>query len=412
MSGHEFDEKSLERALRAPGSPAELSGEGEYLAMFRAEQSAGATVTPIGASRGTGRRAARRLGTSSTLAMVFAVATAGVAAAYSSNLPSPVQRAVHSVLAPLGVPAAEPRQPVADPEPPHSPEPTPAATSSPSLPSPSVLPPPARVSDRPTASSSASVDPSMEPSMESSTEPSVSESTDPTASESPSPSDSPSATPTDPATPTDTPASTPSPTDTATTTPAVVAPAAVSISSAGAGQKVAPGGTAIVSGRVTGADGSPVADVRVVLQAHGSAGWRRLAVTRSAADGSVAVASGPVTETTVVRLRAQRALSAPRQLVVQPTLTATATTGDTVATIAASSDGGRAGEQVLLRTWRNGRWVTDQRGRLDAAGGVRFDVPVPAGSRVYVVRLVASATHAVADARVTVTPPPTSVTMP
>src|SRR4051812_18099370 len=97
MTGDELDEQALERALTAPGSPGELADEETFLAMYRAAGSA----TTSGAGR-----TVRRVGTSATLAVVFAVAGTGVAAAYSSSLPDPVQRVAHTVLAPLGVPAA------------------------------------------------------------------------------------------------------------------------------------------------------------------------------------------------------------------------------------------------------------------------------------------------------------------
>src|SRR4051794_14709836 len=112
METDEFDEQALVRALQAHGTTTELADEERYLAMFR---DAGPTTAPVpggGIGGIAGRRTARRLGTGVTLAVVVAVATGGVAAAYSSNLPDPVQRAVASVLAPLGVPEPEDTQPV------------------------------------------------------------------------------------------------------------------------------------------------------------------------------------------------------------------------------------------------------------------------------------------------------------
>ena len=69
-----------------------------------------------GAPAGVGRTAVRRLGAGTSLAVVVALATGGVAAAYSSKLPDPVQRAVHSVLSPLGVPEAESQRHVVEAE--------------------------------------------------------------------------------------------------------------------------------------------------------------------------------------------------------------------------------------------------------------------------------------------------------
>ncbi len=90
MSGQEPDGQDLERALRAPGSPAELADQDRYLAMFRAARDAAGTTpaAPV-ATAGATRRTVRRLGTGSVAALVIAVGTAGVAAAYTASLPAP-----------------------------------------------------------------------------------------------------------------------------------------------------------------------------------------------------------------------------------------------------------------------------------------------------------------------------------
>jgi hypothetical protein len=99
-------------------------------------------------------------------------------------------------------------------------------------------------------------------------------------------------------------------------------------------------------------------------------------------------------------------LSAPRELVVQPTLATAATANGGAVTITATSNGGAAGDAVVLLTRRDGRWVVEQRARLDGAGAVLFQVPAPAGVRTYAVRLEANANHAAAESRVTVSPAP------
>ena len=157
MTYDEMDEHELERALSAPGTATELAEQDKYVAMFRAAQPVPAPTVVVPMAR----RTARRVGTTAILAAAVAVATGGVAAAYSSNLPAPVQRAVHSVLAPLGVPQAKPAKeappatPQADPTP-VAPSPTPAV---PPHPRPSHSHPP-RPSSTPSPST---VDPSASP---------------------------------------------------------------------------------------------------------------------------------------------------------------------------------------------------------------------------------------------------------
>jgi hypothetical protein len=388
MTNEEFDEEALKRALGAPGSPTELAGEQTYREMFRAARSPAVAM----ASPAPGRTAVRRLGTGATLAVVVALATGGVAAAYSSNLPAPVQRAVHSVLSPLGVPAAEPERPVVTAR--HSPEPEPE----PEVPAPSA-PPAVHPSHSP------SVRPSHKPSPLKTVEPSPS--TDPSASETPvlpseSPTDVPSSTgSTDPSS-SPQPSQTGTPSPSTPPTPPAPVPATVKISSAGAGSKVAPGGTAVVTGRVVAADGTPVPDVRVVLQQRGTSGWQRVASVRTAADGSVAVATGPVQSSTRVRLKTGKVRSTPWRLVVQPSVTATAQTVGTVATVTARVTGGQVGDRVVLVSTRGGQVAQEGAATLGADGVITFDVTAPALDRWYVVRLPATAGHGAARVRVLV----------
>lgn len=418
-NGDEHDEASLEDALRAPGSAEELAQEERYVAMFRAARSA----APATAAGGAARTAMRRLGAGGTLAVVFAVASAGVAAAYSRSLPDPVQRAFHSVLAPIGVPAAEPRPQPGPPEARTSAEPTPAEPS----------PAPATSSAAP---SGPAADPSVGPSR--SAEPSAPSTPDATPTTEPSAGERPTdtATPTDPAT-TEVPVSpapsaspsptvTPSPTgstapgvaptqpvpSTPTTTPAPVrTPASVRIVSAGADQRVAAGGTAVVAGEVRSVDDAPVADVAVALQARTDGAWHRVSTARSAEDGSVSLATGPLQQSTSLRLRAGGVTSPAWRLIVQPSLTATVQTRGAVTTLDASATGARAGDPVVLLVRRDGALVTQAHGVLDATGSARFDVATPARPTRYVVRLPATPAHAYAQVHVTVSPPATAPSM-
>jgi hypothetical protein len=380
MASEEFDEQALINALTAPGSPAELGDEERYREMFRAAQ-----ATPVAAAAPSvaGRRAVRRLGAGTSLAVVVALATGGVAAAYSSNLPDPVQRAVHSVLSPIGVPPAESQRRVEQARK----QPTPTPTPEPLPPAPTH--PIAEPSEKP----------SPKPSPSKSVEPTPT--TDPSLSESPSPSETPSdvpssSAPTDPTSPAS-PTGSPSP-----TTPVVPEPAAVNISSAGAGNKVAAGGTAVVTGKVTAADGAPVPDAQVYLQERTSSGWLRVASGRTAADGSIALVTRPVQTSVQVRLKVAKLASTARQLTVQPTVSATALTVDRVSTVTATVVGGQPGDQVYLQTTRNGQVVFEGQVTLGAGGGVRFDVTAPKLDRWYVVQLPATDAHAAAQVRVLV----------
>src|SRR6478752_36155 len=359
MTSEEFDEQALINALTAPGSPAELGDEQRYREMFRAAQA----TTPVAAAGPTlvGGRAVRRLGAGASLAVVVALATGGVAAAYSSNLPDPVQRAVHSVLSPIGVPPAESQRRVEQARKEPTPTPEPAPTPTPEPPTPAPTHPVVKPSEKPSATPSPSE--TVEPTP----------TTDPSLSESPTPSESPTDVPSSTA-PTD-PTSSPSPSDSPSpTTPVAPVPGAVTVSSAGAGSKVAPGGTAVVTGRVTAADGTPVPDVQVYLQERASSGWQRVATGRTAADGSVALVTRPVPSSIQVRLKTGRLASAARQLTVQPTVSASARTAGRFTTVTGTVVGGQVGDPVYLQTTRNGQVVFEGQVTLGADGGVRFDI--------------------------------------
>ncbi|GAA4725248.1 hypothetical protein GCM10023350_04660 [Nocardioides endophyticus] len=385
MTSEEFDEQALINALTAPGSPAELGEEERYREMFRAAQAT--PVAAVAAPSLVGHRAVRRLGAGTSLAVVVALATGGVAAAYSSNLPDPVQRAVHSVLSPIGVPPAESQRRVEQARK----QPTPTPSPEPAAPAPTH--PIAKPSEKPSAkpSATATATATVEPTP----------TTDPSLSESPTPSETPTDVPSSSA-PTD-PTSSPSPTGSPSpTTPVVPVPAAVNISSAGAGNKVAAGGTAVVTGKVTAADGASVPDVHVYLQERTSSGWLRVATGRTAADGSIALVTRPVQRSVQVRLKVAKLASAARQLTVQPTVTASALTVDQVSTVTATVVGGQAGDQVYLQTTRNGQVVFEGQVTLGAGGGVRFDVTAPKLDRWYVVQLPSTDAHAAAQVRVLV----------
>src|SRR5690349_886758 len=87
----------LVRALRAPGTAAELADQEQYVAAFRGAHRSNVRSLP--------RRAAGRLGAGGTAVVITVALSSGVAAAYTGHLPDPVQQIAHSV---IGAPAPEP----------------------------------------------------------------------------------------------------------------------------------------------------------------------------------------------------------------------------------------------------------------------------------------------------------------
>src|SRR4051812_4370191 len=96
-----FDEESLLRALRAPGSDSELRDEQRFRGMFRSAKSAPAPAPVHLAPRR--RRAVSRFGAGT--AFVVALAVGGsAAAAYTNHLPEPIQQFAHRALGPVAPP--------------------------------------------------------------------------------------------------------------------------------------------------------------------------------------------------------------------------------------------------------------------------------------------------------------------
>ena len=90
--------EELVRALRSPATPAELACEPRAVAAFRNAYREGGPATA---------RKRRRLTLTAALATgaVASLSITGVAAAYTGALPRPLQRAMHAVLGPVGIPA-------------------------------------------------------------------------------------------------------------------------------------------------------------------------------------------------------------------------------------------------------------------------------------------------------------------
>ncbi|MBL0748056.1 hypothetical protein [Nocardioides baculatus] len=353
MPGHDDDlspwnDDPLVRALRGPGTSDELAGQDEFLAAFRAAQPT--APTPISAGRL--RRAGRRLGGGgSAVVVVLALGAGAAAAAYTQSLPDPVQRAVHGVLGPVGVPAPEPTREEASRER----GATPSATSGPGAPS---------------------TDSSPGLPVES---PSDSPSSMPTRA----PSETPSATPTE--TPTD------SPTPTPTEAPAPV-PSAVSL--AGSSHRAGPDDQVPMVGNVSASDTSPVPGQEVALQQRVAGAWTSVASATSDEAGSVSVAAPTLARTSSFRLTVGDLTSTPWRVVLVPTLDVVSRPDSGSTAIAVSARGGRQGDRVELLRRRPGDDVLVARARLAADLTTTFRVASPNRRVAYVARLPRTRAHA------------------
>jgi hypothetical protein len=326
-------------ALRAPAQPAELAGEDAALAMFRGSPTAGA-----GQVRRT--RHLRRVGVGSAGVVLGLALTGGVAAAYTTGLPDPVQNAFHSVLAPLGVPAP----------------PTGHALRLQRL-------------RRELRRAGVAVPPLQRPHQ------AAAPSAGPTApgvqrpSPRPQPSSAPSAAPS--------PAPTP-------------APPPPTLSAAASRSTVPVHGSVVLSGRLT-RSGTGLAGRRVyAAELVPGQSWHRVASASTGSDGSV---SFTLTLTTDVRLRLVSgsgvvSSSVPVAVVPKLSLSVVRSQGKRVVTV--STDGGRSGDTLVLLRKDSSSWTQVTRTTVSAG---RFTVPGPGSTRVhYRVRLLATRLHTAAYA--------------
>ena len=351
----------LVRALRAPGTAAELAEEEQYVASFREARGSTSTVRPLP------RRTIGRLGAGGTAVVMTVALTSGMAAAYTGHLPDPVQQIAHSV---IGAPApaegsgrsgAGPTRPghVLTPAAPGS-----TATSAPADGSsaPPTSAPTGSASGRPTdgPSSSASGRPSS------------------------APTDDPSATSSPPAT-----AGTPG-----------------GMTAGGPTHRAGVGEVVTLSAILTTTDGVPLADYPVVLQVRGPRRWHTVTETTTDAAGAASTVTPPLTRTARFRWHTDHHVHSARWLVqMVPTLTATADVGGATTVLSATTLGGRPGDAVqLLRRVGHSASVV-RLGSLDANGSVAFPVDTPGRRAAYVVRLVPTRIHTAARARVVVVPP-------
>ncbi|WP_374455105.1 hypothetical protein [Nocardioides sp.] len=373
MSGHDDDlspwnDDPLVQALRAPGTADELAGESEFVAAFRAAQPGAQTAH--GTARGRLRLVGRRLGGGGTAVVVAVALGAGAAAAYTQNLPDPVQRAVHDVLGPVGVPAPEKPRTDGTPSTPESQAPSPGTQQ------PSSEQPPSQGPDE--ATTEPTDDPSEQPTEE--------------------PTDSPSASPTEPTTsPTET------PTETPTSTPTPVTPTSVTL--AGASHRAAPDEQVALTGTLTAADATPVAGQAVSLLQRQEDAWLPVATATSDEAGAISVTAPALTRTSAFRLAVGEELtSRVWRVVLVPTLTLTQRPSGSSTALDVTTRGGRAGDPVELVSPRPRGPVVVGRARLGADLSATFQVPSPSTRVRYVARLARTRAHAAVRAGVRLLP--------
>lgn len=342
------------RALRAPGSPAELVGEREILTAYRASRP----------TRGR-LRLVSRLGASGSVALAVVALSGGVAAAaYTQTLPDPIQRIAHRMLAPIGVPAA-----------PTDPEPGVTAAAAPPKSAPATASSgPTPSAPHATAHAAAARHPSTHPAHHHSGAPG------PTTA----PTKAPAVAPASPR-----PVTTPP----KTTAPVAPRPRPANVSASASARRVVVGGTVAVSGVVTDGNGRPLSGRPVVLLGHqpGHPGWTRLASGSTDRTGSVVLTPGPLHENTGLRLRTRHQVhSASTRVVVVPTVSATPRSED----VTVRTDGGTPGDSVLLYRVRRGQRIRLAHAVLDTSGATSFSVPTARRSVRFVVVLSKTPQHA------------------
>src|SRR3954452_23035186 len=293
MSEHDDDlarwaDDDLVRALRAPGSTAELAEQEHYVAAFREARGTSAPVRPLP------RRAAGRLGAGGTAVVVTVALTSGVAAAYTGHLPDPVQQIAHSV---IGAPAPDAdgrHHAIAT-----GPRGGPAATRS--------ADPGATTSPAPTDGQTDGATTGSSSSPDGPTSPNTSPGPDHHhGKQQPSPSDEPS-----PSTSTSAPSSGGSP--------------ASAMSMSAPAHRVDLGGTMTFTGLVTDATGAPLPGHGVVLQERGRRHWRAVVETNADSTGVASAVTPAVTRSTRFRWHADRGVnSLPWFVGMVPTLTLSA----------------------------------------------------------------------------------------
>jgi hypothetical protein len=366
------------RALTAPGSLAELAGEREALAAFRAA-----------APRRARGRFAARIGAGGSVFIAAAALSGGVAAAsYTGALPDPAQRVLNDVAGWAGVPAPahhHHHHPVIAAG---TPEPTPLSTGRsgtalvPAGPASSPPAVPSRAS-RPTAAGTATPGPSVAGGR---------------ITPSAAPAASPALTPTA--------ALTTAPT--AAVTPPAVAAVPAMLTIATTATRVPANGTVTVSGQLTTSSGAPVPDHQIVLieRVPPGGGSTKLGSGTTDSNGEVSFGIPAVTRNVRLVLRAGGGVHSQVVSVVEvPTVSVTVTPAASDDTVTVSTVGATVGDEVILLRGQHQRWTRVAVGQLDSSSAWMFSVPVPAGhSARYRVVLDRTTAHAAVAARFVVPP--------
>jgi hypothetical protein len=379
MASHDDDlagwaDDPLVRALTAPGTPEELAGADAALAAFRA-------ATP-GRSR---RRLAGRFGAGATTVVIAIGLSGGVAAAYTNSLPSPIQRVAHGLLGDVGVPAVTAARGGGHNRHGHG-----ARTAAATLGQPNPQVSGGGGGSAGTASPSPAPSPAAGGPTPSPTPGSTGHAAPGKVRTSPSSGSS--------AHPSGTPTPTPSPTSTAGSRPV---PAALSISPSS--RRVPVGSDVTLTGVLTTSSGTPVGGRRVwvVERSAGEKAGRRVAVARTASDGTVAETVTSLSQDVRLKLVAIHGVhSSPVTVVVVPTVSVSGVRNGKQDDVTITTVGGRPGDEVVLQRRQQGSWVQIASLELDASGTTSSSLPIPARvRRFYRVILVRTSAHARATAR-------------
>jgi hypothetical protein len=324
-----FADHPVVQALRAPAQPHELAGEQVAAELFRT------SMTPPPRRR----RAIPRMAVGGAGVVLGLALTAGVAAAYTGNLPDPLQNAVSSAIAPLGLPAppahhrrrAALRQHLGI-----------APGGGPARPRTAGTPAPSQKPSTPAPAASTGAAPSAQPSL--------------------------SAAP----------------------------PVRPVLSASVSRHVVAVHGQVVLTGRLT-QDGAAVAD-KTVYAAElpaGASTWHRVASAVTGSDGSVSIAVTALTSNVRLRLASDHVVSSALRVSVVPTLTASGTRSGRQRVETVTVDGAREGDSVVLQRRDGDTWTKIDRAALDTQQATTFTVPGPSSARVrYRVWLPATAYHA------------------
>ena len=272
--------------------------------MFREARDSGEPApTPLSPRR---RRLAGRYGAGPPC-VALAVGGGGVAAAYTGNLPDPIQEFAHRALGPVAPPRPTSRAPTG-PRTSRPPPPPPPRPGSPT--------PPPTPTDDPVADAVARRRPTRRRTRRSRPRRPPPHPRRLLRRRRPRP------------TPTPTPTATEVPTPTPTATPTVVPPpvvAAVSIS--GSTHKVEPGQSVAFSGVVTSDDGNPMRRKKVTLQARAGSRWVRVTSGRTDASGQVTLVLPPIPASTAVRLRSNGVHSTRWRVTLHPQVSVSSSSG-------------------------------------------------------------------------------------